>query len=67
MKACNWFFHWVGGGYNSVRASSKREAIENAKNLARFTKLIPDEKSFLRDPQQTRTFAEDKKYAGMFD
>lgn len=64
---CNWFFHWLNGGYNSVRASSKREALAKAKKLAEFTVLIPDPKSFIRDPDLKRTFSEDRKYAGMFD
>lgn len=72
----NWFFKWVGGGYNNVYASSKREALKLAKQkgasvqFARhlWTKeLIPDPKSLVRDPHLARTLAEDAKYAGMFD
>lgn len=66
-----WFFHWVGGGYNSVLADTREEALEAAKLLgsptARFNGLVPDESTLVEDPDGKRTEAENAKYAGMFD
>ena len=40
-----WIWHWTSGGYNSCRADTREEAIAKAKELARFTVLVVDEKT----------------------
>jgi len=71
-----WFFNWFGGGYNTVRAYTRTEALKKAIKLGapyeyapdKFTiRLAPDPKTLIRDPMQAKTFAEDKRYVGMFD
>lgn len=65
MEETTWFFNWVGGGYNSVWARTKREALEKARKLA--VGFVPDERTMVRDPERKRVNAEDARYAGMFD
>ena len=38
------------------------------RSTSKFTiRLAPDPKTLIRDPMQAKTFAEDKRYVGMFD
>lgn len=76
MDETTWFFNWVGGGYNSVRARTKQEALEKARKLGAPREyrpgqmtvgLVPDERTLVRDPALKRTHAEDARYAGLFD
>lgn len=71
-KPVNYFFRWRGGGYNSVMATSKKEALQKAfemgrGNGVRTVTLVPDVKSVKRDADYKLTFEMDKIYAGMFD
>lgn len=59
MKKRLWSFLWQGGGFNSVFASSKEEAIELAKQFGKprphstvNAYLIPDENTFSDDPER---------------
>lgn len=71
----NWFFNWVGGGYNSVRASTKAEALALATTLGSAREyapgkmtvtLVPDVNTLVRDPNCTRANAENARYSGMY-
>lgn len=61
-----WLFNWIGGGYNTVRASTREEALRKAKELAPRTKLVVDEET-LHVATDAEVRAWDKRYAGMFD
>lgn len=71
-KPVNYFFLWKGGGYNSVMATSKKEALQKATEMGkgndvRKVTLVPDADSLKRDADYKLTFEMDKAYAGMFD
>lgn len=65
-----WFFNWQGGGYNTVQASSKKEAVAAAVAFAAsctgVTKLVPVESSFkvVSDAELAKI---DREYASLFD
>ena len=53
----SWYFEWVGGGYNSVNAPTKEEALAAATELGRpkghiRVTLVPDERTFTTDAAQ---------------
>lgn len=61
-----WIFNWVGGGYNSVVAGTKKEAqAEIAKEFSE-TKLVLAPGT-LHIGTQEELAALDRSYAGMFD
>lgn len=71
-KQVNYFFRWHGGGYNSVMATSKKEALQKAiemgkANRFRTVSLVPDADSIKRDADYKLSFEMDKAYALMFD
>lgn len=67
-KEFNWFFRWNEGGYNSVLASNYNEALVRAQAVAGdIAKLTVNAASLVPDADHKLTFAEDKRYRGMFD
>ncbi len=70
MRETNWFFTWIGGGYNTVMAKSLNDAIEKATKLGKPTRIwrgaVPNVKSFVKDPDQKRTNQENEKYSSLF-
>jgi len=62
----NWHFNWSVGGYNSVFASTKEEALEKAQalgkgwNSGQVVNLVPDADFVI-------TRASDKSHAGTWD
>jgi len=68
-----WSFQWQGGGYNSVFAASREEALAMAKELGKptsyrggYTKgLIVREDTLTDNPSQLAAL--DKQYSGILD
>ena len=61
-----WIWNWIGGGYNSTRASSRKEALAKAKAMTGGTVLLVNEKTLHVGTQEERDRL-DAQYAGMFD
>jgi len=65
-----WLFHWVEGGYNTVRAKTREEALKLAKKKGEpagvFKGLTVNEKTLhVATDKEVREV--DKRFAGMFD
>ena len=64
-----WLFNWMGGGYNTVNASTRAEALQKAKTLGmgdgHRTTLVVNEGS-LRQASQAEIDAEDRHW-GPYD
>lgn len=65
-----WLFHWVEGGYNTVIAETRKEALEKARTLGKpgevFKGLTVSEKG-LHVARPGEVEALNRYYAGMFD
>jgi len=61
----NWSFNWGNGGYNSVKAATKKEAMEKA--LAMGGSILGGVVNLQPDADFKTTFANDKAHAGMYD
>lgn len=61
-----WFFNWKGGGYNSVIAATRDEALRLAQARAGGTTLKVDEATLRPDPDGALTSAADLDHAGLF-
>ena len=62
--AVNYFFTWIGGGFNSVSATSMADARKKARLISRT--LTPNDSSFKRDANYKLTDAA-VKASGPFD
>lgn len=65
-----WLFNWTNGGYNTVQAETREEALVLAKKIGEpgvvFRGLTVDESSLhIAAPGEVAKI--DKYYAGMFD
>lgn len=73
-EPCAYSFRWVCGGYNTVFACSREEAIAKARDLGRLSlggmtrTLVPDLKTLKRDPSGRYSREYGKGYGwSMFD
>jgi hypothetical protein len=65
-NSINWFFRWGVGGYNSVMASTREEAMQKAEALGSGWQS-GGVRDLQPDPDRAETEKMDKAYAGMFD